>query len=170
MSHAKFNRELRVRDMQTTFSGITSSDISVPADFVSPYSLKVGNCPLTFVGEAEADQRREHCISGIPRYYTIFGSKLELIPTVSAGTSYTLRYYAQIPLLVNADDTNWLLLKSFDLYTYGALLEATPYLEHDERLETWAGLRQQIMLAMSLESEQALHPQGQMRAQLRTFG
>jgi hypothetical protein len=33
--------------------------------------------------------------------------------------------------------TNSILTEASDIYLYGALLEATPFLEHDERIPVW---------------------------------
>ena len=33
---------------------------------------------------------------------------------------------------------NWLLTMAPDLYLYGALMEAAPYLKEDGRIQTWA--------------------------------
>jgi hypothetical protein len=169
-AHVKFNRELRVRDMMTKATVTNTGDaIALPDDFASPYSLVDSKgCKLEFVTEDDADSYRVGRHYG--QRYTIFGSNIELIPAPSDGTSFTLRYFAKIPFMSADTDTNWLLTKSPDLYVAGACLEASVYLEHDERLETWAGLRQQIVIAMNLESEQALKPQGALRAKLRSFG
>jgi hypothetical protein len=175
-AHAKFNRELRVRDMQCTYEG-TSQDgvVEVPDDFLAPYSFQLatptGWCPpLSFISEMEADEWRARCTGQFPRAYSLFADNFELIPGVEDDVSFRIRYYAQIPSLVASTDTNWLLFKAPDLYVVSSCLEAMPYLRNDERLQTWAALRSQIMDAMMLESERALKPQSSLRATTRTFG
>jgi hypothetical protein len=49
-------------------------------------------------------------------------------------------YRQNVPALAS-NSTNWLLLAAPDIYLYGALLEAAPYLQNDDRIQTWgAGL------------------------------
>jgi hypothetical protein len=177
---AEANRELRVRDMQTTFDGTTSGDtISVPADFLEPYSLRLaagtgGYGPeLEFISEGEANKRLAEnaywSTTGTPAAYTIFGSSFELLPPPDANTPYRLKYLAKVPALTTTATSNWLLLKAPDLYLYGSLLHAAPYLKNDERLATWAGLRQQIMDKMQIESDRATKPQSKLNAKPRSF-
>lgn len=177
LAHAKLNRELRVRDMHVRAESTTSGDyIPVPADFLAPYSLELATSPgcwgqpLQFVSEEVAKTFRAHSVSGPLRAYTIFGSQFELVPAQGSNVNFLLKYFGQIPALVNGTDSNWLLLKSPDLYVVSSCLEATPYLKADDRLAMWAQIRQQIIDAMHLESERALKPQSALRATPRSFG
>lgn len=178
-AHAKFNRELRVRDMQVRASSTTDGDyIPVPGDYLAPYSLELAtqpgcwSAPLTFISEEQAREYRARTrnAGGALHYYTLFGSTFELIPAQGSDVDFQLKYYAQIPAMSAAGDSNWLLLKSPDLYVVSSCLEAMPYLEHDERTPTWATFRQQIIDAMNLESERALKPQAALNARTRSFG
>jgi len=36
-----------------------------------------------------------------------------------------------------ANETNWLLTLAPDVYLYGALLEAAPYTQNDNRIQVW---------------------------------
>lgn len=176
LAHAKFNRELRVRDMQTRAQATTSGEyIAVPGDYLAPYSLELdagspGNWgePLVFISEDEATKRRHELVNQF-RWYTIFGSSFELIGAQPTNINFNLKYYAAIPRLSATVQTNWLLTKSPDLYLYGALCEAAPYLKNDERLQTWATMRQQVIDAMNIESERALRPQAKLVATRRGF-
>jgi hypothetical protein len=60
--------------------------------------------------------------------------------------------------------------KSPDLYLYSSLLEATPYLKNDERVQIWAAARQQVMDAMNIESERSMRQTTQLAARRRGFG
>jgi hypothetical protein len=63
-----------------------------------------------------------------------------LVPTPDTGYTGELTYYGKITALSDSNTSNWLLAYAPDLYLYGALLEATPYLKDDERLATWSQL------------------------------
>ena len=73
---------------------------------------------------------------GQPRYFTIFGSEIELAPTPDAAYTIEMVYRKNIPTLAS-NDPNWLLTLAPDLYLYGALMESAPYIKEDGRLQTW---------------------------------
>lgn len=144
LAEAKFNRKLRTRQMVKRANGqIETAFFSYPADWLSSKEFQLNTSPITrleFVTEAYADQLRSSTFisTGKPRYYTIVGTQLEFIPTPDATYTAELTYYAKIPALSDSNTSNWLLAYAPDLYLYGALLEATPYLKDDERLATWS--------------------------------
>jgi hypothetical protein len=182
LAHAKANRILRVRDMQTRAAATTTGDASgtyipVPDDFLAPYSLEMiqgpgWGPPIAFISEDEAIRRRASAStqSAPPQFYTIFGSEFEVSPALTTPTDFRLKYYARIPALAGSTDSNWLLLKAPDFYLYGALSEAEPYLKNDERLAVWQGQLQKVIDDMTIESERALKPQSKLVAARRTFG
>ena len=53
---------------------------------------------------------------------------------------YTMEmvYYAKIPALSDSATTNWCLTANPDLFLYGALMEAEPFLMNDQRTQLWA--------------------------------
>ena len=53
------------------------------------------------------------------------------------------------------DDSCWLLTTAPDLYLYGTLMEAAPYLDDDQRIQTWGSLYEQGMNALQIESDRA---------------
>jgi hypothetical protein len=60
-----------------------------------------------------------------------------LAPTPNQDLDVEIVYRANLPALASTS-TNWLLTLAPDLYLYGALLEASPYIQNDERLGVWA--------------------------------
>jgi hypothetical protein len=179
-AEAKFNRELRVRDMQQRSQASASDEyISLPSDFLAVYTLELADNttrwgePLRFMTEEEARIWRAENPGSNPGNtvgFTLYGSEIELIDPPTTDIDFRLKYYAKIPSLSSALTSNWLLVKSPDLYVVGACLEASMYLKNDERLATWNAVRTQIMDAMHLESERALKPQNKLNAVRRTFG
>lgn len=146
IAEAKFNRKLRVRQMITRAEGqIETAFFAYPADWLSIKEFQLNTNPITkleYVTETYANELRsnQYISTGKPLFYTIVGSQLEFIPTPDATYSAELTYYAKIPALSDSNTSNWLLLYAPDLYLYGALIEATPYLKDDERLATWSQL------------------------------
>jgi len=78
-------------------------------------------------------------------------------PEIFPDTGYTgeLTYYGKIPVLSDSNTSNWLLAYAPDLYLYGALLEATPYLKDDERLATWSSLYANSLGDMEVADQRA---------------
>jgi hypothetical protein len=176
---AKMNRELRVRDMQTRAQATTTGEyIALPSDFLSMYTLELSDGtrwrdPLRFMSEEEARTWRAQHPSGRPGLtegFTIYGSEIELVDPPSSNVDFRLKYFAKVPSLSATQTSNWLLVKSPDLYVVGSCLEAAVYLKNDDRLGTWNAIRTQIMEAMRIESEQALKPQNKLAAARRSFG
>jgi len=144
IAEAKFNRKLRVRQMVTRAEGqIETAFFAYPADWLEAKEFQLNTNPITrlqFVTEAQGDELKStrYTTVGTPAYYTITGSQLEFIPTPDTTYSAELTYYAKIPALSDSNTSNWLLAYAPDLYLYGALIEATPYLKDDERLPVWS--------------------------------
>ena len=94
---------------------------------------------------------------------------MELAPTPNEDYTVQIVYRANIPALAS-NSTNWLLTLAPDLYLYGALLMAEPYLQNDERIPLWAGAVQKTIADMNLESDRARAPRGHLTTSRRTFG
>jgi len=144
IAEAKFNRKLRTRQMVKRAEGqIQTAFFAYPSDWLQAKEFQLNTNPiqrLQFVTEAQGDELKSnrYVSVGQPVYYTITGTQLEFIPTPDSTYSAELTYYAKIPALSTANTSNWLLAYAPDLYLYGALLEAAPYLKDDERLAVWS--------------------------------
>jgi len=175
LAEAKFNRELRTRDMLTRVQ-TTSDDeyVSLPTDFLQHYSLELDAAsaqpPMDYIGPQEAKVlKAQNRTASTTYYYTVIDGAFEIIPAPGSDLDLRMVYYAKIPALSDSNTTNWLLTKSPDLYLYSALLEAAPYLKDDDRVQLWAAARQQVMDAMNLESERAMRSTIQLTARRRAF-
>jgi len=180
LAEAKFNRELRVRDMLVRASATSDDEyVALPDDFLEHYSLELvtseARSPMDYVGPNEAKaMKAAHLTAGVgvarTNYrYTMIDGAFEIVPAPNADLDLRLVYYAKIPALSDSNTTNWLLTKSPDLYLYSTLLEASPYLKDDDRVQIWGAARQQVMDAMMLESERAMRPSIQLTARRRGF-
>jgi len=149
LAEAKFNRELFVRQMEvraTATVDVNSSEpefISLPDDFQSMRRVRVTSVDrkpqLEFLSGVQLDEYRTKSggVSGCPRYFTVFGTEIELAPTPDAAETIEMVYRANIPALSDSNADNWLLLQAPDAYLYGALLESAPYTKEDARIQTW---------------------------------
>lgn len=150
LAEAKFNRVLNHPKMETrsTTTVDTSSTspefITLPSDFQTMRSVRLsgvtGKPRLSFATKTQIDDYR-YSIDNVedqPVYFAIVGTEMELAPT--PGEDYTLEmvYRANISALTSGNTTNWLLTLAPDLYLYGVLMEAAPYLKDDNRIAVWA--------------------------------
>jgi hypothetical protein len=149
LCEAKLNRELFVRQMEarSTTSVDTSDDepefLSLPSDFQSMRRIRLtgitGKPRLEFKSSAQLDEYRYGVgnVTGQPRYFTIFGDEIELVPTPDTDYAVEMVYRKNIPALAS-NSTNWLLTLAPDAYLYGTLLESAPYIKEDARIQVWA--------------------------------
>jgi hypothetical protein len=148
LAEAKFNRQLFVRQMEQRSTAVVdaaSSEpefISLPGDFQSMRRVRLSNVAgkpcLEFKSGTQIDEYRfgTSNVAGRPRYFTVFGDEIELAPTPDAAYTLEMVYRKNIPPLAS-NDPNWMLVLAPDLYLYGALLEASPYIKEDARIQTW---------------------------------
>jgi hypothetical protein len=77
--------------------------------------------------------------SGAPQLAAIVenGTKLFLAPDPDDTYTAEIIYLANLTSLSDQNTSNWILASHGDLYLYGALLKAEPYLKNDERIPVW---------------------------------
>lgn len=150
LAEAKFNRVLLHPRMEvrSTTDVDTSSDepefITLPTDFQSMRRVRLsgvtGKPRLSPMSQTQIDDYRYSIdnVSDQPAYFSIIGTEMELAPTPNEDYTLEMVYRANIPALTASNTTNWLLTLAPDLYLYGALLEASPYLKNDERVSLWS--------------------------------
>jgi len=90
--------------------------------------------------------------TGTPQFYADYDFQHWLLaPTPDAASTLEILYYEQPALLGEELQTNWLTEYAPDLLLYAALLEATPFLKSDERMQTWQALYDRAAQAISGE-------------------
>lgn len=133
----RLNRNLRLAGMEkvATLTADANGAVALPADYLQWRS--VGNNvrgyeemefvpPGTEIGSYPG---------GVARRFSIAGGVMQIYPY---GTGpITLSYYAKVPALSVSAPTNWLFAQAPDLYLFGALCEAAPYMEEDQRTAIW---------------------------------
>ena len=76
--------------------------------------------------------------TGSPAYYADYDYQHWLItPTPATVKTLEILYYEQPRFLGEDFQTNWLTEYAPDVLLYATLLEATPFLKSDERIQTW---------------------------------
>jgi hypothetical protein len=150
MNEESVNRKVNVSEMEeyTEFT-INVGQTTLPTNFLEMRNIqmKSSEYPLQYVPHNSLDGIGAD--SGIPRFYSIQGTKLLFYPFPPDATIGIMRYLAEVTPLVNDVDTNWLLSKSPQIYLYGTLLHAAPFLNDDSRLPVWASLFEDAVRALN---------------------
>ena len=108
---------------------IDESGWVLPCNADEVASVAYSGNPLTYL----SPDRMGEVVTTDPGFWTIDGNVLMLAPT---GT-VTVRLKKSFCPLSDSVACNWLLREHPDVYLYGALLQAAPFLRDDERIPVW---------------------------------
>ena len=87
-----------------------------------------------------------------PQFYADYGYQHWLItPTPSAADTLEISYYEQPQFLDENTQTNFLTDYAPDALLYATLLEATPFLKNDERMQVWQTMYDRAAQALNGE-------------------
>lgn len=144
MNHDVDLTSLQSKDCVFVVKGQVEADL--PTDFLEMLSLRIpfngGFRLLQQKSLAQNSQVYETAsgATGSPLYYARYGNSIELSPTPDASTTLEIVYKQRLAALVNDTDTDELLTNHLNIYIYGAMLEASPFLMDDKRAQVWGGL------------------------------
>lgn len=139
LCESRLNRKLDIRTMQSdnAVTGVVSSRlIALPTGFREPVDLWInrttGRDPLRFV---DPSQLVTSTTSGEPLYWTVDGTNIAFERPCDQAYSFTLRMLGALG--IEASTTNYVLTNYPDLYLFGTLTEAGPYLKDNDQLTIW---------------------------------
>lgn len=168
LAEAQLERRLPVQKRtQRSTATISAQFSSLPSDFVSAKSLVLTSTspvqPLTFLTEDELDAKKAiYRTSGKPLFFCLIGNQIEVLPAPDTSYTVEITYVATLAKLSDSNTSNWLLERHPDVYLYGSLLQAAPYLRDDERVGLWTPLYAQAIEDMVVQNERAAFTQGRM--------
>ena len=179
LSEANFNRVIRQPDMVTkndSFS-LTSRYNTLPSDTLEIVRIVLDLTPvivLEYLTPEEISERRvSMSATGKPYYFTVIGgssNQLEVVPSPDSTYTSSIVYYTRIAALSDAATSNWLLAEHPDIYLFGTLVEAEPYLKNDERMPMWTSRLDKALMALRLQGERELHTGSSLRMRARVLG
>jgi hypothetical protein len=176
LAEAQVERTLRTRQMIVRANASFDAQYgAVPADFLETKSLKLTSTnpqtPLEFLSiDALDNKASEYTGSGKPRFFGVVGGQFRLVPVPDATYTTELTYYAKLTKLSSTVATNWLLTSSPDIYLYGALLQAAPYLQDDARIQVWSSLYDRAMSELQTADDRGASSGGALLTRAKTFG
>lgn len=171
---ADINTRLRTREMIVRATATSSAEyVQLPADWLEAINLHIvdGQQPLRFVTLDEADRINKMQYYTASSFYSLMNGAIELVPEPGDNLEIEMIYYGKVPALTTSATTNWLLTKAPDLYLYGALVHASPFLMDDQRIPTFASMYSTRFEALNDESKTSTHSGGPLVARARiTYG
>jgi hypothetical protein len=172
LAETQLNRQLRVRDMLSRqYTTASSQYVALPTDYSGIKSIQLNTNPVTRLDyappESMADRLNDHS-TGKPQIYTIVNNQIELAPAPDASYEMEIVYWQRIPSLAS-NSTNWLLTKHPDVYLYGTLLQAAPYLRDDDRIAVWQGLQNAALNDINVDNERAERSGQPLKTRIRPF-
>jgi len=160
LSEAQINRDIRDHRMvKRATADVDTKYFLKPSDWLETIRFQLNTTPIATLLFVTPDQASEEQVnytaSGKPKFFTNVGTQIEVVPTPDAIYAGELMYYSKVPALSDSNTDNWLLLAAPDIYLYGSLLQAAPYLNDDTRIPVWQGLYRQGVEALKIQDERS---------------
>jgi hypothetical protein len=183
LTEARMNRVLRLQLMvnvdTTTLGGAAAlvggtRDYALPSGYLQMIDFTLTTNPITtlsYVTPENMNRMWAGSQSGLPQAYTIFSDNssgtpvpsVKLGPAPDSAYTYSMMFYKKIAALTPANTTEAMLTDNPDIYLYGALLEAEPFLMNDERVQLWATAYQQAITDLQEQDNKDRHSGSAMR-------
>jgi hypothetical protein len=148
---------------------------AVPADFLETKSIKLNTNPVTALAFESIDamdlmKSTMYLSPGKPQYFSIVGGQIRVLPVPDNSYTAELTYYAKLTKLSSTVASNWLLASSPDVYLYGSLMQASPYLKDDARIPVWSSMYTSALEAIQVADDRGATSGGAIMMRARTFG
>ncbi len=140
LAEARFNRDLRIRAMETKQTASTVAaqrNYALPSGYLQMRNFQVNVTPvrvLEYVTPEIYDRLYGSTANGIPVYYTLLANEIQLGPIPDSVMTLEMTFYKTFDALSPTTTTNWVLTNAPDVYLYAALMEAEAFLVNDARL------------------------------------
>ena len=151
LAEARMNRVLRIRLMEAKYTASTvggQRNYALPATYIQMRNLQVNTTPIRpcqYVTPEIYDRLYGSTLTGTPEIYTIVADEVQLGPIPAGVQTIEMLFYKKISALSVANTTEAMLTANPDIYLYGALLEAEPFIMNDERVPLWSqGFQQAV--------------------------
>lgn len=159
---AEADLNTRLRDRQMIVRAEATSDqeyVQLPSDWLEAINLQIvgGTSPLRYITLDESDIVNSTRALTSPSFYSLMNGAIELVPPPAVSIDIEMVYYGKIPSLSDAAPSNWLLVKAPDIYLYGALTHAAPFLMDDARMQTFGQIYLARVQSLQDESQKSLH-------------
>lgn len=144
LAEAELKRRLRRTSVSDTLD-IDDEVMDLPSDLAELRSISLASaspsqdvplrlCTPEMLAERKA---RANGVTGRPSDFAIVAGQLQVAPAPDQTYTANIVYFQSLDPLSTTNTTNVVLDEAPDAYLFGALLQAEPYLEHDDRIPVW---------------------------------
>jgi hypothetical protein len=155
LAEAKMNRNLRISLMENVSTAITmvggTRDYSLPTGFTGMKEFHLTTSPITPLSYITPEMMNRMWAGsniGRPQAFTLFSDagtrKIRVGPSPDSDYTTSMLFLKKIDNLSVTNTTEAMLTENPDIYLYGALLEAEPFLMNDARVQLWGTMLQQV--------------------------
>lgn len=145
-------------DWDTSGYGLPVAILELPGDFLELKFVLRDDQPLERISDIELKARWEQKQEfAAPRAFARIGNRLYLDPQAdSVDYAYSMVYWADYSnTLEQPTDTHDVLRVAPDMFLYGALLHASPYLLDDARVPIWRSFYDQALGELMTHASEA---------------
>lgn len=154
----RINREVRCADMETAYTGtIASGVIAVPTDFLEWKAVYIDSNGANRLQPKSWEwllfNYPTRSSDGLPKFIARNASNFEFGPYPDSTYSVKGTYYKRLA----AVSSSWhnLATEYPDLYLFGTLVAAAPYIGDDPRIPTWNAMYESIRDSINQEAVKA---------------
>jgi len=170
LAEARFNRVLRIRDMETVSTAISTTggtrEYSLPTGFVQMKEFHLTTDPITplaYITPEMMSRMWAGSTTGKPEVFTIIADNVRLGPSPDAVYTTSMLYYKTFTALSTDNTTSEMLTNNPDVYLYGTLLEAEPFIMNDERVPLWLAAFEKAVGDIQNQDNKDRHSGSQLR-------
>jgi hypothetical protein len=168
LAERRIARELKIQGFQTVVNTTMQSGVAVyakPDRWRDTISINFGTGTNNNVHTPVFPRAYEYVRSywpnetttGQPLFYADYDYKHWIfVPTPAADYPMEILYYELPPLLDDTNQTNWLTEFAPNLLLYGSLVEATPFVKDDQRVQLWQTYYDRSLAALNGEDLQKI--------------
>jgi len=163
LAERRIARELKIQGFQTVVVTNMQTNLAVyakPDRWRETISINigtgVGNNNRTPVFSRSYEYVRNYwpneSETGTPEFYADYNySNWVFAPTPDAAYPMEILYYELPPLLDDTNETNWLTEFAPNVLLYASLVEATPFVKDDQRVQLWQTYYDRAIAALNGE-------------------
>ena len=170
LAEARFNRVLRIRDMETVSTAISTvagtREYSLPTGFVQMKEFHLTTDPITplaYITPEMMSRMWAGSSKAKPQVFTIIADNVRLGPNPDAVYTTSMLYYKTFTALSASNTTSDMLTNNPDVYLYGTLLEAEPFIMNDERVPLWLAAFEKAVSDIQNQDNKDRHSGSQLR-------
>lgn len=151
-------RHLRTRDNEVAFSGTidtATNTLALPTSYIDLKYAYVSTTPVQWLDRQGARMIRQEypypSAVGVPKFIAREGSNFIFGPTSDAAYTVAGVYYKNLGPL--SSSAHAIFTNNPDLYLYGSLLAAVPYIKNDSRVPLWQAAYERCMATAQSASD-----------------